>query len=208
MTDYNCTESNQAEEADLSPLPSLEEQDENYAPDDNSSSQVDLDDCDRPNLDLDLINVFEFNKQTENFYTASQKEIESVQENLNYQDRGIVYQALENNIDELTGEEIGNTAPVYRFLDTKTGTHFYTINAKEKENIEDNLTSFVFEGISFFAMTEETTEIEGQAVSTIPVYRYLDGTSGNHLFSIDDTAGSQYTPEGDGVAFYVVQNEL
>jgi hypothetical protein len=44
--------------------------------------------------------------------------------------------------------------PVYRFYNTATGTHFYTISESEKTSVIQHMPSFVYEGPKFYAYTE------------------------------------------------------
>jgi hypothetical protein len=40
--------------------------------------------------------------------------------------------------------------PVYRFFNTKTGTHFYTTSAAERDNVIDTLSWYSYEGIAYY----------------------------------------------------------
>lgn len=53
-------------------------------------------------------------------------------------------------VDQFSYDEAGDVA-VYRFFNTETGSHFYTDDAEEAAFVSANLTSFVDEGIAFFA---------------------------------------------------------
>ena len=90
------------------------------------------------------------------------------------------YQVLADNKDMLTGEEIEEVVPVYRFFNTDTGSHLYTMNEVEKNYIQDELGNYNFEGIKYYAF-----ESEPENMNTIPVYRMLNTQSGSHLFSSD-----------------------
>lgn len=48
--------------------------------------------------------------------------------------------------------EVEGTIPIYRFYNSATGAHFYTPSAVEKDNIKDNLSGFVSEGIAYYAL--------------------------------------------------------
>ncbi|MDJ0591787.1 MAG: hypothetical protein QNJ72_17615 [Pleurocapsa sp. MO_226.B13] len=63
----------------------------------------------------------------------------------------------------MTGEPVS----VYRFFNSSTGAHLYTIDENEKEYIIDNLDNFNFEGEKFLAYQEDI-------VSTIPIYRFYE----------------------------------
>ncbi|MRR12821.1 hypothetical protein EG835_10250 [bacterium] len=78
------------------------------------------------------------------FYTASEAERASVTSTLSntYTYEGVAYQV------SATGG--ANTAPVYRFLNLRTGSHFYTISGIERDSVMQNQASvYAYEGIAF-----------------------------------------------------------
>lgn len=87
--------------------------------------------------------VFVFNNLNTGgtFMTADVAEAEFVEQNL-----GDSFDL----VDEFTYDADGDV-PVFRFFNTETGSHFYTDNAEEAAFVSANLTSFVDEGIAFFA---------------------------------------------------------
>ena len=118
-------------------------------------------------------------------YTADTNEIDYVKQKsesreLAYSYEAEKYQVLSDDVDVLTGEEIEGVEPIYRFFNTGTGAHLYTMNEDEKDYVIDNLSNYNFEGIKYYAF-----EIEPENVETIPVYRMLNTQSGAHLFSSD-----------------------
>jgi lysyl endopeptidase len=68
--------------------------------------------------------------------------------------------------------------PVYRFFNVKTGAHFYTMNAAERDHVIASYPEFHYEGPSFYAYNART---EGSS----PVYRFFNRTTGAHFFTID-----------------------
>lgn len=87
------------------------------------------------------------------------------------------------------------SAPIYRFLNTQNGAHFYTADASERNAIDQTLDQFVYEGISF-----------GQPDAVeIDVYRFYNTVEGGHFFTTnaierDVVIGTlpQYRYEGVG----------
>lgn len=119
------------------------------------------------------------------FYTSDDVEAQYVQEQsaageLSYNYEGEKFTVLANDKDALTGETLAGVEPVYRFFNTETGAHLYTIDENEKDFVIDNLANYNFEGIKYYAFESAPTGIE-----TIPVFRMLNNDSGSHLYSID-----------------------
>ena len=74
-------------------------------------------------------------------YTLFEEERAYVENNLdNYSYKGVAYYAFESAVESL------DTVPVYRMLNTDTGTHFYTTDSNEFEHIQSNLPHFAAEG--------------------------------------------------------------
>lgn len=97
-------------------------------------------------------------------------------------------------------------SPVYRFYNTQTQSHFYTINALERDYIIANFPQFSYENASWYAKTAaQVTAGDG----TIPLYRFYRKTNGTHFFttnaaerdSIIANLGAYYTYEN--IAYYV-----
>ena len=135
------------------------------------------------------------------FYTSSREERNTVIADLpQYEYEGAAFGTLtQEEADSVTG-----AAPVYRFFNTDTGVHLYTIDETERDVIQETLPSFVFEGISYYAYE---TEQEG----TIPLYRFFNPGVGAHFYTPfaverDNVVENlpEYQLEGDsGIAFYV-----
>ena len=91
-------------------------------------------------------------------------------------------------------------APVFRFFDTRFGTHFYTSSTSERNTVIATRPDLVSEGIGFY---EHTTPQSGDA----PVYRFFDSNAGTHFYTA--SAGERSTiiatrPDliSEGVGFY------
>lgn len=86
-----------------------------------------------------------YNKDTNtHFYTASAEERDQIQKNLpQYVFEGKAYDAYGNN-------ERYDVHPLFRFYNTQTGTHFYTVDESEKINIETTIPQFKYEGIAYY----------------------------------------------------------
>ena len=135
------------------------------------------------------------------FYTSNKDERNSVIADLpQYEYEGAAFGTVtEEEADSVTGAQ-----PVYRFFNTDTGVHLYTIDEAERDSIQENLPNFLFEGISYYAYE---TEQEG----TIPLYRFFNPEVGAHFYTPfaverDNVIENlpEYQLEGDsGIAFYV-----
>ena len=139
----------------------------------------------QPNLSLIEVHRFYQYERDFHFYTSDLNEISSVQEEsdvgeLFYEYEGEQYRALADDKDTVTGVEIEEAIPVYRFFNTDTGAHLYTTDEIEKNFIIDNLANYNFEGIKYYAFESEQEDLE-----TIPMYRLLNNSSGTHLLSSD-----------------------
>ena len=96
--------------------------------------------------------------------------------------------------------DASNTVPVYRFFDTRSGTHFYTSSSSERDDIIGTRPDLTFEGASFY---EHQVAQAGDAA----IYRFFDSVNGTHFYTASQTERStilstrpDMTPEG--VAFY------
>ncbi|MCC0175687.1 hypothetical protein I4641_01675 [Waterburya agarophytonicola K14] len=134
------------------------------------------------------------------FYTASQDERDNVIDNLpQYEFEGASYIAAPETDDPLTG-----ISPVYRFFNTSTGVHLYTINEVERDAIQENLPNYNFEGIAYYAYE---SEVEG----TTAVYRFYNATIDAHFYTPSAVERDavldglpDYELEGEsGISFYV-----
>ena len=155
---------------------------------------------------------YEFNRGV-HFYTTDDSEIETVRDKSNlgelfYQDEATKFVALSDDKDTLTGETLAGVKPVYRFFNTDTGSHFYTMDENEKNIIQTTLSNYNFEGIEYYAFESPPEDIE-----TIPVFRLINSQSNSHLFTVDQneinyiqTNLPNFALENNGnAAFYVFE---
>ena len=89
---------------------------------------------------FNLTNIHRFyeNKKGFHLYTSDSNEVKVVKEKsaaaeLNYDYEAEKYKVLASNKDSLTGQEIEGVKSVYRFFNTDTGAHLYTMNESGKE---------------------------------------------------------------------------
>lgn len=130
-----------------------------------------------------------------------------------YTDSSTEKNALLASRPDLTFEGVGlnalntatpdpNAAPVFRFFETTDGSHFYTANATERDNLVASRPDLVFEGIGFY---EHTTQQPGDTA----VYRFFDNHDGTHFYTASATERAQVLatrPDlvNEGVAFYTL----
>ncbi|KAB1070601.1 hypothetical protein [Methylobacterium soli] len=108
---------------------------------------------------------------------------------------------LVGNYTDSTGNHAfvtGALNPVYRFLDTATGDHFYTTNAEEKANVLKTLPTYKYEGVAW--------STPDKSANTVDVFRFLDTATGDHFYrtSADEKASilkTLPTYHYEGVAF-------
>lgn len=146
------------------------------------------------------------------FYTADEGERDNILNDPGlseiYDFEGESYIGAPHDEDALTGAK-----PVFRFLNTETQVHFYTISEAERDNVltDPGLSSiFSFEGVAYYG---NETQIEGYT----PLYRFLNTNVDTpaHFYTPsaaerdnllnDSGLSSVYTPEGneEGAAFYI-----
>jgi predicted Zn-dependent protease len=92
-----------------------------------------------------------------------------------------------------------NAASVYRFDDTLTGDHFFTISQSEMRQILNTMPAMKLEGIPF---NEDISARPGD----VPVYRLYNSASGAHLYTTSvaekTLAVSDNGMKFEGIAFY------
>ena len=132
------------------------------------------------------------------FYTSSEQERVFVLNNLpQYRNEGASFAAAP--ADPLTGSQ-----PVYRFYNTSTGVHLYTISSKERDFITNNLPNYRFENVAYRAYNAPQPE-------AIPLYRFYNKQLDTHFYTPSAAERDnvlktlpQYRQEGiGGVGFYV-----
>ncbi|MDM0037864.1 hypothetical protein QTH89_15660 [Variovorax sp. J22G21] len=91
--------------------------------------------------------------------------------------------------------------PLYRFFNTNTGTHFYTRNTIERDQVIANYRQFQFEGVGYYAY-------DGEQAGLQPVYRFFNTRTGSHFYTISQAERDQVratlaqTYSYEGVAWY------
>ena len=68
------------------------------------------------------------------------------------------------------------TTPVYRFYNSQTGTHFYTMSEQEKDHVIATYPVFVYEGARYYAPAES-------AAGRMPLYRFFNTSTGAHFYT-------------------------
>ena len=170
------------------------------------------------NLSLDRFSTDEVHRfyQFEkgfHLYTIDDVEIDYVREKsasgeLSYQYEAEKFRVLSDDKDALTGATLEGVEAVYRFFNTDTGSHLYTTDEVEKAFIEENLPNYNSEGIKYHAF-----ESQPQGIETIPVFRLLNGDTGSHLYTIEQSELNyiqenlpNFSLENNGeAAFYVFE---
>lgn len=134
------------------------------------------------------------------FYTTSTAERDFITSNLdNYIYEGESFRSATPTADPLTGIK-----PVYRFLNSDTGTHFYTMSEVERDIISNNLTNYNFEGIAYYGY-------ESDHPGATPLYRFYNSTTDTHFYtpsfvekdSVLANLPNYQLESNDGIAFYV-----
>lgn len=128
------------------------------------------------------------------FFTASAAERDrtiSTRTDLTYEGPGL-------NAD--TPQTDPNAAPVFRFFDTRSGSHFYTTSTVERDGLVNGQPGFSYEGVAFYE------NIAAQANDTA-VYRFFDRVDGTHFYTANQNEfASVLATRGDlvdeGIAFY------
>ena len=67
-------------------------------------------------------------------------------------------------------------SPVFRFFNTATGTHFYTIVAAERDHVLSAYPQFTYEGPAFAAYVQAEAGAQ-------PVFRFFNTISGTHFYT-------------------------
>ncbi len=73
----------------------------------------------------------------------------------------------------------GDPAPVYRFYNTATRTHFYTISEAEKQYVVENYPTYVLEGEAYWSYPVGTANSK-------PVYRFYNTETKAHFYTVSD----------------------
>ena len=161
---------------------------------------------DSPDMDFDQASnssIFRFFRSDigAHFYTASVTERDSIINNLqNYNYEGASYISAPATADPLTGVK-----PVYRFFNSNTGAHLYTMSELERDNImSNNLANYNFEGIAYYGY-------ESDRPGATPLYRFYNPVADIHFYTpsvVERDAVLANLPDyqlesNGGIAFYV-----
>ncbi len=156
-------------------------------------------------------NVYRFFNTSKNafFYTTNAEEREMVLRNSGPENRNevnwpYVYQGAKFQ----TAHSYPGAVPLYRFYNTRTGHHFFTINETERDSIIDKIANdewtYVFEGVAFEVYATNPAPDSPEKVR--PVYRFYSHTLNRHVFTTSEKeyqlfeASADWTSEG--VGFY------
>lgn len=67
---------------------------------------------------------------------------------------------------------------VFRFYNTNTGSHFFTMSVAERDYIQNTFPFFSYEGSKFFAYTDADPALS-------PVYRFYNKVTGTHFYTVN-----------------------
>ena len=118
----------------------------------------------------------------------------------------------ENDV-ELTGNDLpisilnSSETIVYRFFDPNSGGHFYTVDEKERNFVQENLDNYTFEGETYKTY-DPTTGGEGEEV-----YRFFNPSTGVHLYTTSEIERDSVIENLDnftyeGVKFFAFENQV
>ena len=176
----------------------------NFSDSDTKDLPIEISDINSRN-DIDLVSDTKvhrfFNPETGgHFYTASEVERDFAINNLdNYNYEGAFFASATE-----TNDALEQTKPVYRFFNSNTGAHLYTMSEVERDNISENLTHYNFEGIAYYSY-------ESDRPGAIPLYRFYNPVADIHFYTpsaVERDAVLATLPDyqlesNGGIAFYV-----
>ena len=114
------------------------------------------------------------------FYTYQFKEIEDIQKkyssiwSLEKIKNGIADSVF--SVYKYESNKCSSGIPVYRFYGGPKGTHFYTIDEKEKKFVIDNFKDWIFEGVKYCADNAKKE-------NNTPLYRFWSEKTGSHFYT-------------------------
>jgi Repeat of unknown function (DUF5648) len=82
-----------------------------------------------------------------------------------------------SNINALAIAASNAPKDVFRFFNTKTGAHFFTMSVAERDYVKNTFPFFSYEGSAFFAYPASDPSLS-------PVYRFFNKITGTHFFTI------------------------
>jgi hypothetical protein len=88
---------------------------------------------------------------------------------------------------------VGEVVPVYRYYNTRTGSHFYTLNQAEVAGMN----FYWYDGIAYTVNTADPA-------NSAPLYRYFNRLNGSHFYTLNqaEVAGNPIFSY-DGIAYKV-----
>ena len=103
-----------------------------------------------------------------------------------------------------TADLITGARPVYRFLNTHTGAHLYTMSEVERDSIDNTLSNYTYEGVAYYGY-------ESDRPGATALYRFYNPVTDAHFYTSseverDAVRGNlpDYQLENkDGIAFYI-----
>jgi predicted Zn-dependent protease len=112
--------------------------------------------------------------------------------------------------DDITGlraiyENSTGVTPVYRFFNSVSNCHFYTISQVEKNNLICCDPNMDFEGIAWYAYPN-------QQLNTVPVYRFYSEVLKYHFYTADETEKERLVCcdpvwHYEGIAWYIYPDQ-
>jgi hypothetical protein len=141
-----------------------------------------------------------YNKDT-GILSLDDVEIVQLAANLNISEDDIEIAGNNNPISPVSNEE----ATVYRFFDPVKGVHFYTADETERDNVQQNLANYDFEGESYRTVDPITGGQE--------VYRFFNPSTGVHLYTTDEVERDSIIEtlpnfQFEGVKFYAYETQV
>ena len=162
-----------------------------------TTSAVILDDDGSAAVDAQTVGVYRFFDAVDgtHFFTASQQErnvLIATRADFTYEGPGF----------EAVADPAADAAatPVFRFFDSRFGTHFYTASLGERDTAAAGRPDLVYEGMGFY---EHAAPQSGDT----PVYRFFDSLSGTHFYTSSaaeraTVLATRPTLVDEGVGFY------
>jgi len=124
---------------------------------------------------------------------------------------GVLPQAFDGPL--LTGEDdsastkssaaqksAASRTPAYRFFNTNTQAHFFTVNATERDNVIATLPFLSYEGPAFYGSRSTVPGLS-------PVHRFYNGLTGVHFYTISEAERANVVAtlpqfSYEGIAYY------
>ncbi|MBF0102527.1 MAG: PD40 domain-containing protein [Desulfobacterales bacterium] len=145
------------------------------------------------NSQQNILPVYYFwsNQLTSNFYTSDLEEKNWIEITFNedvWKYMGIAFYVLE------TPTESPEVQPVYRFWSDHYQSHYFTINAEEKNWLISNFDTWTYEGIAWYAFINAPLNF-----NSVPILRYWSDLTSTHYFPMNYTENDETY---EGIAWY------